>query len=243
MLSKNEVKYIQSLCHKTQRDEAGLFIAEGPKLATELLHSGFQIKMVYATRHWIEQQPAANFPLTEITTHELERISQLQTPNQVLVVAHQKVSSHEPVLTHTITLVLDGIQDPGNMGTIIRTADWFGIQQMVCSPECADVYNPKVVQATMGSIGRVSHWVKPLQTWLQQVKLPVYGALLNGESIYTSNRPGRAVIIIGSEGRGITENLLPYITHPITIPRIGKAESLNAAVATGIILSHLVGHS
>ena len=238
MLSKNEVKYIQSLCHKAKRDEAGLFVAEGPKLATELLSNGFEIEHIYATQKWIEQHPSSNVPLTTITPQELERISQLQTPNQVLIIARQKRQATALSLSSNITLVLDGIQDPGNMGTILRTADWFGIHQIVCSPECADLYNPKVVQATMGSICRVNHWVKPLDTWLQQVQLPVYGAVLSGENVFDTLPPKEALLVIGSEGKGISEKVLSFISRPITIPRIGQAESLNAAVATGILLAY-----
>ena len=160
MLTKKEIKDIQSLCHKKQRDEEGLFVAEGPKLAAEIINSDIEIKMVYATAKWRQNNPGNKLPFAEINDTELERISNLQTPNEVLVVAKQMQYPDEPELQHKLTIVLDGIQDPGNMGTIIRTADWFGLSQIICSHDCADLYNPKVVQATMGSIARVRCWYK-----------------------------------------------------------------------------------
>ena len=240
MLSKKEVKYIQSLCHKRQRDEDKVFIAEGPKMAAEILKGTFHIEGVYALKEWIDANSAVNAPVTEITLGDLERISQLQTPNQVVVLARQKIPQHEPVIQSHITLVLDGIQDPGNLGTIIRIADWFGIQQLVLSSDCADVYNHKVVQSTMGSIGRVSCWYKELSSWMSTIKAPVYGALLHGESVYKVGRLKQGLLVIGNESKGIRSNIIQYITQPVTILKTGHAESLNAAVATGIILSHLL---
>ncbi|MDB5191790.1 MAG: methyltransferase [Segetibacter sp.] len=241
MLSKNEVKYIQSLGHKKQRDELGLFIAEGPKLVAELLQSDFEIHNIYATEDWLATNQNGETKITAVTNEELARISQLQTPNQVLITAKQKTAT-SLIITKSKTLVLDGIQDPGNMGTIIRIADWFGISQVVCSTDSVELYNPKVVQATMGSICRVNVYYTPLITFFEGIKhLPVYGALLNGESAYEVAQPAEAVIVIGNESKGIRPAVKSFITHPVTIPRVGEAESLNAAVATGILLSHLVG--
>ena len=239
MISKNDVKYIQSLHHKKTRDKEGLFIAEGPKLLLELLSSQFEVKQLYALPVWMEQHPKIN-KATEITEGELEKITALQTPNQVLAVFKQPSLSDEPVLKGCLSLVLDGIQDPGNLGTIIRIADWFGICQLIASEDTADVYNPKVVQATMGSIARVKVHYKKLPDWLAQTTVPVYGALLNGENVYNTGEIKEGVLVIGNEGRGIRADVLPFIKQPLTIPGRGKAESLNAAVATGIILSHIV---
>jgi len=239
MISKNDVKYIQSLHHKKTRDKEGLFIAEGPKLLLELLSSQFEVKQLYALPVWMEQHPKIN-KATEITEGELEKITALQTPNQVLAVFKQPALSNQPVLQGCLSLVLDGIQDPGNMGTIIRIADWFGICQIIASEDTADVYNPKVVQATMGSIARVKVHYKKLPDWLAQTTVPVYGALLNGENVYNTGEIKEGVLVIGNEGRGIRADVLPFIKQPLTIPGRGKAESLNAAVATGIILSHIV---
>jgi RNA methyltransferase, TrmH family len=240
MLTKNELKYIQSLYHKKQRDEEGLFIAEGPKLAAELIKGEYVVKQVYALRTWIERNPALIIPVKEISETELNRISNLQTANEVVVIASQETVTIEPVLKGNLTLVLDGIQDPGNMGTIIRIADWFGIKQIVCSSDSVEKYNPKVVQASMGSIIRVTCWYKDLTGWKPGVEIPFFGALLNGNNIYSTSRVEEGVIVIGNESKGIREPMLSRITHPVTIPKKGGAESLNAAVAAGIIVGCLV---
>lgn len=239
MLTKNELKYIQSLYHKKQRDEERVFIAEGPKLAEELLASSFVIKHVYALSSWLRRNGSVKAPVTEISEIELGRISNLQTPNEVVVIAEQAALAGEPVLKRNLTLVLDGIQDPGNMGTIIRIADWFGLQQIVCSNDCVEMYNPKVVQSSMGSILRVSCWYKDLTTW-EPVNVAVFGALLNGKNVYSIGKVEEGVVVIGNESKGIREPMLSKITQPVTIPKIGGAESLNAAVAAGIIVGCLV---
>jgi TrmH family RNA methyltransferase len=239
MLSKNEVKYIQSLCHKKSRDEEGVFIAEGPKMIQELISNKFEIIDGFATKDWLEKNNDQVISFREVSSSELERISTLTTPNNVLVVAKKRTQIPEPIIQNTLTIVLDGIQDPGNLGTIVRIADWFGITQIVASETSADVYNPKVVQATMGSICRVNIWYKPLNSWLKDITIPVYGALLEGRSIYETDKVKEGILIIGNESRGISEELISMISQPITIPKRGGADSLNAAVATGIILSHI----
>jgi len=242
MISKNELKYIQSLCHKKQRNESGLFVAEGPKIVDELLTGGYTVKKIFALPDW---KPAHALPkgldITEVTEVELERMSSLQTPNNVLAVAEQRTPS---AFTYKgkVTLMLDGIQDPGNLGTIIRIADWFGITQVVCSNDTAELYNPKVIQSTMGSFVRVDVLYADIaEAVIAAAKVPVYGALLDGKSLYTMEPVKEGIILIGNEGRGIREQHQPLVTQPVTIPRIGGAESLNAAVATGIIVSHLIG--
>jgi TrmH family RNA methyltransferase len=240
MISKNDVKYIQSLFHKKTRDEDRLFIAEGPKLVKELIESNFVMKDLFATGEWLDQNPGIN-GVTEITEKELQRISGLKTPNQVLAVVAKPALNDEPNERGCITLVLDGIQDPGNLGTIIRTADWFGIYQVVAGTDTADVYNPKVVQATMGSITRVKVWYKIIDEWLAKSPVPIFGALLTGADIYAYGKIEEGLLVIGNEGRGIRPEILPLIQKPLTIPSRGRAESLNAAVAAGIILSHVVG--
>lgn len=237
MLSKNELKYIQSLCQKKQRTSERLFLAEGTKLVAELLEASYPIKNIYALESWAA--PLPDLPITRISPIELEKISTLQTPNQVVVVAEHSEPTGEPVLKNKLTLVLDGIQDPGNLGTIIRIADWFGIDQIITSNDTVELYNPKVIQATMGSFLRVKIWYRELQELLTSINVPVYGALLNGTSMYATKPPKEALLVIGNESKGIRENILPYIKHAITIPRTGKAESLNAAVATGILLAQL----
>ncbi len=238
MLSKNELKYIQSLCQKKQRQAEGLFIAEGTKLVDELLKSHYNIRKLYALAGWAQQYQGSHEVVT-ITDIELEKISGLQTPNQVLAVAEQRLPAKEPETKAQLTLVLDGIQDPGNFGTIIRIADWFGITQIVASEDTVELYNPKVIQSTMGSFIRVNIWYRSVHDFLQTATVPVYGALLNGKNMHGEPPVTEGLLVIGNESKGIGKELLPYISHPITIPRLGGAESLNAAVAAGIIVSHL----
>jgi len=237
MVTKSELKYIQSLSDKKVRLETGCFIAEGVKLVGEMIAAGYPLKAVYALDSW--ESPDTSIEVTRIEAFELEKMSMLQTPNQVLAVAMMPQQEKALDLAGQLTLVLDGIQDPGNMGTIIRTADWFGIKQIVASEDTADVYNPKVIGATMGSFMRVSVTYKNLADWMPTVKLPVYGALLAGENIFTTKAPNGGLLVIGSEGKGIRENMMDFITHPVTIPKIGGAESLNAGVAAGIIIAQL----
>lgn len=238
MISKNEVKYIQSLFLKKNRDAAGVFIAETPKLIDELLQTDFIVTKIYTTKALplYYQNPE----VITVSDEELQRISNLQTAHQAVAIVQQKKDTKAELQAQQLNLVLDGIQDPGNMGTIMRIADWFGINNIIASHDTVEIYNPKVVQATMGSIARVNVSYANLIDVLQQAPMPLFGALLLGKSIYETPKPKEAALIIGNEAKGIRDNILPFITNAITIPRIGKAESLNAAVATGIIVSHLV---
>ena len=240
MISKNELKYIQSLCQKKQRAAEGVFIAEGPKLAEELLSSNYKIVKGYATAAWLaENQSAKGF--AEVSEIELEKMTALQTANQVLLVCEQKIQKTIPDLSKKLSLVLDGIQDPGNLGTIIRIADWFGITQIIASEDTVEMYNPKVIQSTMGSFIRVPLYYTNIVDFLSATKLPVYGAMLEGKSIYELDKPATGLLVIGNESKGIREPIQPLIKQAITIPRFGGAESLNAAVATGILVSHMKG--
>lgn len=242
MLVKSKVKYIQSLGQKKFRQQEGVFVAEGPKLVKELLteHSDSVVE-VFALKNWIDENKRVtiNCNLSEITEAELEKISQLTTPNQVVAVVKHFNTIKPFAEKGKFILALDGIQDPGNMGTIIRIADWFGVQHIVCSEDSADRYNPKVVQSTMGSIGRVNVLYTSLGKWLEgQNDALIYAAVLGGEDITKMQQPAGGVIVIGNESKGISEEVLKFCNASITIPQRGKAESLNAAVATGIILSH-----
>jgi TrmH family RNA methyltransferase len=237
MVTKSELKYIQSLSDKKVRLETGCFIAEGVKLVGEMIAAGYPLKAVYALDSWESLDPSIE--VNRIEAFELEKMSLLQTPNQVLAVAVMPQNKEVLNLAGPLTIVLDGIQDPGNMGTIIRSADWFGITQIVASEDTVDVYNPKVIGATMGSFMRVTVVYKNLEEWIPSVKLPVYGALLEGENVFTTKTPNGGLLVIGSEGKGIRENIIDFITHPVTIPKIGDAESLNAGVAAGIIVAQL----
>lgn len=241
MLSKNDAKYIQSLQHKKGRKEERAFIAEGVKLVDELLLSTFSVKKIFATPEWIAKNKVTYANIVEVNEQELKRISLLQTPHRVLAIVEQKNQSPQISLKGQFTLLLDGIQDPGNLGTIIRIADWFGIKNIICSNDTAELYNPKVIQSTMGSFLRVNIVYKDVLPWLETVPVPVYGAVLNGKSINDAVPVKEGILIIGNEGNGIKKELLPFIQQPVTIPKSGGAESLNAAIATGIIVSHLLG--
>jgi RNA methyltransferase, TrmH family len=242
MLSKNQVKYIQSLGQKKYRDEEDVFISEGTKIVKELLEANTCIcRHIYATKDWITDNEIKSGPeITEIGEYELEKISQFKTANQVLLVASKIKWEGEPKIKDAVSLMLDTIQDPGNMGTIIRLADWFGITQITCSTDCVDLYNPKVVQSSMGSIAHVRVDYTDLESWFQENKsVKTYAAALKGKNITKMGKLSEGIIIIGNESKGIREEILNNVNDLITIPGKGKAESLNAAVATGIILSHL----
>jgi TrmH family RNA methyltransferase len=242
LITKSQAKYIQSLGHKKFRDAEGVFVVEGPKIALELLQApNLRPRVVYALPDWIDELPAAlRATVTRVGEAELERLSALTTPNRVVAVFGKPVFP-APVFDTGVRLALDGIQDPGNLGTLVRLADWFGIDTVVCSPDCADVYSPKAVQSTMGSIARIQVLYTEPAAVIRASGLPVYAAMLDGESLYAQGRIDRGWIVIGGEGKGVRPELQALATHRVTIPRIGQAESLNAAVAAGIILSHLAG--
>jgi len=247
MLSKNEIKYIQSLSHKKFRQEHGFFIAEGPKLFNELwTRKPTWLERLYATKSYWDQltkelQQSLQHAYMPVEDFELSKISMLQTPQELLAVVkipseHSEAAIAEIDQANNWMLALDNIQDPGNMGTLIRTAHWFGIHQIVCGHGCVDVYSPKVVQASMGSIFATNILYADLSDFFQQKKLPVYGALLHGEPLGKINPSKKGIILIGNEGHGISETLISQIDHPVTIPGHSDAESLNAAMAAGILM-------
>jgi len=247
MLTKHQVKYIQSLNEKKYRNEVGVFVAEGPKIINELLAAGsVEPVLLYATGQWLQLNKAINdkfssVELYEVTLSELERLSFLSTPNLVLGVFSQPVFADTSGLKDNIILLLDGIQDPGNFGTMVRIADWFGINRVVAGLDCADVFNPKVIQATMGSIARVPVAHEDLATFIREHNsIPVFAASLAGRPLHESGKIKEGMLLIGNESRGIKEDLMKLAHHRITISGRGHAESLNAAVAAGIILSHIV---
>ncbi|MBP6432364.1 MAG: RNA methyltransferase [Ferruginibacter sp.] len=244
MFSKTHTKYIQSLHHKKFRDEYGVFIAEGTKVVLEFLAADkFECKQLFALPDWFLTNAKAiptDVEQIEVKDFELEKISALSTPNKVLAVFQKSTLPQTVVGKHKITLVLDAIQDPGNMGTIIRNADWFGVQNIVCSLNSADIYNPKVVQSSMGSLARVNVVYKDLLAWLKENnQVDKFAADLNGEDVSSLKNIKEAIIIIGNEGKGISDDVMELVDKKITIKKIGKAESLNAAVASGIILAFI----
>jgi len=245
MLEKSQAKYIQSLSQKKFRDQEQAFIAEGPKIINELLYAeNIELLALYAIEKWVSDNPslASQIPkelFFQIKEKELERISNLQTPNQVVAIFKKPVFP-QPIFENKISLLLDGIQDPGNMGTLLRTADWFGIGQVICNKETVDVFNTKVVQSTMGSIARVQVIYDDLEDFIKKhSSLPVYATELNGKNLFEMKPVKACFILIGNESKGVSKELSALASDHIMIPKFGQAESLNAAVAAGIVLGHL----
>lgn len=250
MLSRNQIKYINSLKLKKFRVEENRFVIEGTKIVSEFIGSAFKIVQVYASAAFAEKIDKGNLPgfeLIEVSESELKKISNLTSPNDVLAIVEiPAIGLNVESLSSQLSIVLDDMSDPGNLGTIIRIADWYGIENVICSLDSVDAYNSKVVQATMGSIARVKVHYTSLIDFFKKTKntIPIYGALLEGENIYRQKLSNNGLILIGNESRGISEKLFPYITNKITIPSnaissldgIGE-RSLNAAVATAIICS------
>lgn len=245
MLSKNDIKNIKSLEHKKFREEKGLFVAEGHKLVGDL--SGkLECVLIAATQKWLTAN--RHFPserIEAVTPDELHRISLLRTPQDVLAVFRIPVSDTTvaAAATNNLVLALDDIQDPGNLGTIVRIADWFGIKDIFCSKGTADIYNPKAVQATMGAIARVKVHYTDLSESLSKVDsgIPVYGTYLEGENIYNARLSDRGIIIMGNEGNGISREVGKNVTRKLHIPNwptgAATSESLNVAIATAITCS------
>ena len=236
MLSKNQIKLITSLQQKKQRFAHQLFFAEGIKGIQELLESNFELVHLYTTQNDFDE--VSNDKKVLLDEQELKKISALATPNTCLAVF--KIPSEKKIIESGLILALDSIRDPGNLGTILRLCDWFGIGQLICSKETVDIYNPKVVQATMGSIARVNVNYIDLETFISQTQLPVFGTFMDGSTIYKTNLPQEGIIIMGNEANGISPEIEKLIKNRLTIPRFGtlqKTESLNVATATAIVLS------
>jgi TrmH family RNA methyltransferase len=247
MLSKKIVKYIQSLSHKKFRDEEGVFIAEGQKIVGEFLSSrNMKCILVCAEKNWLsENEPGLkNIPsekIFETDEHWLKSISNLKTPNKVVAVFEKKKVEEIKNLSGKISVMLDDLQDPGNLGTIIRIADWFAIENIICSEDSVDCYNPKVVQATMGSLSRVNIFYTGIENFIQKNrKVKIFAATLSGTSIFKLPEIAEGIILLGNESKGVHGDILKLCSDQITIPRLGHAESLNAAVACGIIVSQLI---
>lgn len=245
MISKNHVKHIQTLHSKKHRDEHSVFIIEGTKIVSEFLNSNkYQILEVLGVASFISKNlgllESKSISFSEITEDELKKISIQQSPNQVLALAQmQNSDSQTQTIVSDTCLYLDDIRDPGNLGTIIRIADWFGITQIFCSKQCTELYNPKTIQATMGAILRVNvEYIDFENLLVKSNNLPIYGAILNGQNIYQTKLK-KGIIVIGNEANGISNEILKRITLPITIPSasINGSESLNAANACAIICS------
>ena len=262
MITKNDIKFIQSLKQTKFRKENKMFLVEGNKLVDELLPSNFKVENILVTDLWLEKFPemASRLPFYDIISQkQMEQISCMVTAPGIIATAHTPSYNINPEdAENEFIVALDGINDPGNLGTIIRTADWFGIKKIVCSHDCADAWQAKTIQSTMGSIFRIEIMETDLKGFLTEtnntdvaykinstdvasrVPTPIYGALMEGENIFTKKiEKKNGVIIIGSESHGIRQDILPLVTSPIHIPRAegSKTESLNASIAAAIIIS------
>ncbi|MFC6097052.1 TrmH family RNA methyltransferase [Flavobacterium qiangtangense] len=242
MVSKNQIKLITSLQQKKYRKEHKLFLAEGRKVIQELLQSNFELESLFAT--------SAIFPelnqnkVTIVSDADLKKISALTTANDCLAVF--KIPNQKEINASGLIVALDDIRDPGNLGTIIRLCDWFGIKELICSEETVDIYNPKVVQATMGSIARVNVSYLNLEHYIKDTKLPVFGTFMDGKNIYKTNLPSEGIIVMGNEANGISAAIENLAQNRLSIPRFGdlqQTESLNVATATSIILSEFKRNS
>lgn len=237
MISKNNIKFVHQLEQKKYRRKEGLFVAEGPKVVGDLMTAGFMPRMLFAINDWIKQKQLTNVQI--VTEEELRKLSFLQHPQQVLGIFEIPVSGTDNSLSEEeLYLALDGVQDPGNLGTIIRLANWFGIKTIFCSEDTADVWNPKVIQATMGSIARINVVYTDLKELIGSTKMPVYGTLLDGQDIYAQSLTKNGIIVMGNEGNGISPEIRKLITHKLLIPKFQEGpESLNVAIATAITCS------
>ena len=235
-ISKNQLKIITSLSQKKYRQKHHLFIAEGKKVVNELLNSSFEIDTLFATDEF--KTDISSDKIIRILEKDLQKISNLKSSNKALGLF--KIPDEKPLKKNGIIIVLDAINDPGNLGTIIRLCDWFGVHQLVCSKDTVDCYNQKVVQASMGSLTRISVRYLDLEPYLQDAELPTFIADMNGANVYQTTLPKEAILVMGNEANGVSDKIKSLINHKISIPRFGEiqeTESLNVATATAILLS------
>ncbi len=242
MLSKNKTKFVNSLQKKKNRDKEGLFLVEGTKMVSELLQSGYETVELFHTPQWQAPQIDLKCHITEVTAAALKQISQLKTPQHAVAIAKKPAAlSLFKLPENELVLALDAIRDPGNLGTLIRLADWFGITKIICSPDSVDAFNPKVVQASMGAIFRVAVYYADLPTLFKESSnnIPVYGTFMEGEDLYTTPLQPHGCIVLGNEGQGISPTVAEWVTHKLHIPNFNPApvssESLNISIAGAII--------
>ncbi|MGF1910893.1 RNA methyltransferase [Vibrio kasasachensis] len=242
MISKNQLKLLRALGQKKQRKAHGLFLVQGEKNVLELASSELAVKHVFATAEFLEQnsQTLGQFECVEASLDDLTKASTLVSNNAAIAVV--EIPTFAPPEAQGLLIALDGVQDPGNLGTIIRVADWYGIKHIVASTDCADPYNPKTISATMGSFGRVQVHQLDLPNYLAGSNLPVYGAFLEGVSVHKTEFAAEGILLMGSESHGVRAEAAKFVTDKITIPAFGGAESLNVAMATGIILDNIRRH-
>ena len=247
MISKTKLKELAGYKQQKHCSEENVFVVEGVKMCAEVLAAKCPVKYICATNSWLAQHPdlPAEAEVHEVDREALERLSGLKTPNEVWMLLPRQTNSQFSIVNCQLSIALDRLQDPGNLGTIIRTADWFGVRHIVCSPDTVSCYNPKVVQSSMGSLLRTRIDYCPLPEWLAACGMPVYGALLDGDDLWGGTVPlpstEGAVLVIGNEAAGISPEVQKYITHRVKIPNIGgTAESLNAAVACAILTAEFL---
>ncbi|MBA5761645.1 RNA methyltransferase [Vibrio sp. 404] len=239
MISKNQLKLLRALGQKKQRKAHGLFLVQGEKNVLELAESNLTVQHIFATADFIahNHNTLSRFECIEASLDDLTKASTLVSNNAAIAVV--EIPTLTAPTAQGLMIALDGVQDPGNLGTIIRVADWYGIQHIVASTDCADPYNPKTISATMGSFGRVQVHQLDLPNYLEQSNLPVYGAFLEGVSVHKTEFAAEGILLMGSESHGVRAEAAKYVTDKITIPAFGGAESLNVAMATGIILDNI----
>lgn len=243
MISKAKARFIKFLQVKKYRLAEQCFLVQGAKAVKETLASDYTISTLLGTEDFFNSLDrkvyASVGEIIEVSENELTSVGSIEANNSALAVVKMRPNQGPRPPFADFSLVLDDIRDPGNLGTIIRTADWYGVRSIVASPETTDLYNPKVINATMGSFLRVNVFYTPLEEWLSLVSLPAYGTFLNGENIHSIKFPKAGLVVIGNESKGISPAIEKRITHRITIPRYGQAESLNASIATAIVLDNV----
>lgn len=239
MLSKNTVKFIKSLHQKKFRNQEQKFFVEGEKSVLEVLNSDFRVELLVATESFFERYRSlineSGAQVILATQNQLENLGQYQSNDSALAIVHMKVNTPFDFPEHNFVIGLDDVRDPGNLGTIIRIADWYGIKNLVFSTQTADFYNPKVIQSSMGSFTRVNFFYAELKEVFQQWNVPVYGAFLDGENVHEMKQVTSGVILLGNESNGISDDLEKVVTNKVTIPGFGQAESLNVSIATAIL--------
>jgi RNA methyltransferase, TrmH family len=242
MLEKAQIKLIKSLQDKKDRKELGLFLVEGAKNTLELLNSDFEVSELFVTEEFFTKNKSAleskNVKYKIVTQTDLEKVGSLESNDSALAIVKQKINSEFEISENEVVIALDEIKDPGNLGTIIRIADWYGVKKIIASNNTVDFYNPKVISATKGSFTRVQIFYTDLKQILSETKIPVLGAFLNGENIHKFSFPKQGILVMGNESQGISEEIEKCITQKITIPSFGNAESLNVAIATAVILDN-----
>ncbi|MGR5092158.1 RNA methyltransferase [Vibrio maritimus] len=238
MISKNQLKLLRALGQKKQRKAHGLFLVEGEKNVLELVDTSLVVKQVFATDDFLQKHASelSRYDFIEASLEELTKASSLVSNNAAVAIV--EIPNVQAPSAEGMMIALDGVSDPGNLGTIIRIADWYGIKHIVASSDCADPYNPKTIRATMGSFGRVQVTLLDLPHYLNEASIPVYGAFLEGESVHSTDFSEQGILLMGSESHGVRPEAEQYVTDKITIPSFGGAESLNVAMATGIIMDN-----